>query len=129
MFLIPTYLAASPIHGTGVFTPAPIAAGSKIWELSPPVDWEIPPEDLKRFPEPYRERLKMYCYLNEQGVYVLCGDNAKFMNHSDTPNCDDTGGIRTIALVDIPAHTELTCDYRTFDMESARQNGALYVEE
>lgn len=51
---------------------------------------------------------------------VLCGDNARFMNHSFEPNCDDDGGEFTTAARDIEAGEELTCDYRRFDAPSAR---------
>jgi uncharacterized protein len=126
MFLIPTYLSRSPIHGLGVYTPQRIPAGTLIWQFDEAADWKIRPEEMERFPEPYQERLRAYCYLSEEGVYVLCGDNAKFMNHSDNPNCDDTGGQFTIALRDIEPGEELTCDYSTFDMESSA-HGTLYV--
>ncbi|HYE96390.1 MAG TPA: SET domain-containing protein [Rubricoccaceae bacterium] len=127
MFLIPTYLAPSPIHGTGVFTPVPIKAGTILWRLDPSTDWEIPPEDFARFPEPYQSRLRAYAYQNFEGVYILCGDNARYMNHADDPNCDDSGQVITVARRDIAAGEELTCDYRLFDAESAGVGGALYA--
>lgn len=114
MFLIPTYVADSGIHGLGVFIPLPIAAGTVVWELREDIDWQIPPATLEQFPEPFRSRLRAYCYLNVDGLYTLCGDNGKFMNHASTPNCREDD-IRTIAAIDIPAHAELTCDYRAFE--------------
>lgn len=119
MFLIPTYLSESSIHGIGVFAATPIPAGTRIWEFHEGVDWKITPEEMDRFPEPYRSRLRTYCYLGDDGLYVFCGDNGKFMNHSETPNCDDPEGRYTITNRDIAAGEELTCDYRTFDRESA----------
>ncbi|HZD06207.1 MAG TPA: SET domain-containing protein-lysine N-methyltransferase [Longimicrobiales bacterium] len=117
MLKVPTYLAPSPIHGTGVYTAVPISEGTVVWEYDSPVDWEIPPEEMARIPEPYQTRLRHFSYLDESGLYVLCGDNAKFMNHSFEPNCDDSGRT-TVAARDIAAHEELTCDYRSFDLES-----------
>lgn len=117
MFKVPTYLAPSPIHGTGVYTAVPIPAGTVIWQYDSPVDWEILPAEMASIPEPYQSRLRHFSYLDERGIYILCGDNAKFMNHSSEPNCDD-GGLTTVAARDIEAHEELTCDYRAFDMES-----------
>jgi SET domain-containing protein len=129
MFIIPTYLSNSPIHGVGVFTPEPIAKGTLLWEFDPSVDWRITPDELERFPEPYQSRFRMYCYLLPEGIYVFCGDNAKFMNHSTDPNCDDPEGYYTIANRDIEAGEELTSDYTTFDLESAEKGaGALYEE-
>jgi SET domain-containing protein len=117
MFKVPTYLAPSPIHGTGVYTAVPIPAGTIIWEFDPPVDWEIHPEGMRSIPEPFQSRLRHFSYLDERGVYVLCGDNARFMNHSAAPNCDDSG-VATVAARDIAEGEELTCDYRSFDLES-----------
>lgn len=116
MFLVPTYLAQSRIHGLGVFTPVAIPAGTVVWDLNPEIDWAISPEALAQFPEPFRTRIRHYCYLNVDGVYMFCGDNGKFMNHENAPNCfeDDT---RTIAARDIAAGEELTCDYRAFEHE------------
>ena len=115
MFLIPTYIARSPIHGAGVFTPVDIPTGTRVWEFAPEVDWKLSPEELAAVPERLRRRLETYCYLNEEGLYVLCGDNARFMNHADAPNCDDSGGPFTVACRPIRATEELTCDYRVFD--------------
>jgi len=114
MFLVPTYVAKSGIHGLGVFTPFAIPAGTVVWELNPEIDWELKPEELDAMPEPFRSRVRAYSYLNVDGVYMLCGDNGKFMNHAGTPNCFEDD-IRTVAAVDIPANTELTCDYRAFE--------------
>lgn len=120
MFHVPTYLSESSIHGIGVYTPEPIPAGTVVWDYHPDVDWRLAPEELVDFPEPFRSELRRWCYLDaESGQYVLCGDNAKFMNHSTSPNCDDSGA-RTVAARDIAAGEELTCDYRIFDAESAR---------
>ena len=128
MFLVPTYVKSSPIHGRGVYTPAPIEAGTRLWQLEPESDWIIEREVMAQFPEPYRSRLLAFCYTDDADRYVLCGDNARFMNHSDDPNCDDTGQHFTIARRDIAAHEELTCDYRDFDAESASKKEALQFE-
>ena len=118
MFRVPTYLGRSSIHGTGVFTPFFIPAGTLIWSLEPEVDWELTEEDIERFPEAYQEKIRSYCYLDEKGSFILCGDNARFMNHSEEPNCDDSPEGATITLRDIEPGEELTCDYRAVDAAS-----------
>lgn len=120
MFKVPTYLAPSSIHGIGVYTAVAIPAGSLVWEYHPPVDWEIPPDEMESIPEPYQSRFRHFSYLDESGVYILCGDNAKFMNHSFEPNCLDVPPDSCVTLRDIEAGEELTCDYRIVDAESAR---------
>jgi hypothetical protein len=97
-----------------------------IWEYSDGVDWRISPEELEGFPEPYRSRLRHYVYEEEDGSFVLCGDNAKFMNHADAPNCDDPEGAYTVTNRPVRAGEELTCDYRAFDRES-RMRGSLFT--
>lgn len=116
MFTIPTILRASPIHGVGVFAAESICAGTPIWEFTPGVDWTLKPVELASFPEPFQSRLRHYTYLDQHGVYVLCGDNARFMNHAADPNCDDSGE-KTVAGRDIVPGEELVCDYGAFDVE------------
>lgn len=118
MFLVPTCLGRSSIHGFGVFSYRAIREGTVLWTFDPSIDWRIQPSELAAFPEPYRSRLHSYSYADPDGSYVLCGDNARYMNHSDDPNCDDSGPTFTIARRRIRAGEELTCDYRSFDGES-----------
>ena len=127
MFRVPTYLAPSSIHGIGVYTPSDIPSGTVLWDFDPEVDWVFSEAEMKQFPERYRPTVLSYCYVDDDGRWILCGDNARFMNHSDEPNCDDSG-IYTVALRDISAGEELTCDYRTFDRLS-REDPTLIVTE
>ena len=101
----------------GLFTPALLPQGTRIWEFNPLVDWTFSRDEFSQIPERLRVRLRTYCYLNGDGVYVLCGDNARFMNHSDNPNCDDSTLQATVTKREILAGEELTCDYRIFDFE------------
>jgi SET domain-containing protein len=118
MLRVPTYVAPSPIAGVGLFAATDLPAGFVIWQFTEGVDWRISPTELQLFPEPFQSRLRHYLYQEDSGDFVLCGDNAKYMNHSDDPNCDDGGGEYTIARRNISAGEELTCDYRLFDLES-----------
>jgi SET domain-containing protein len=66
-----------------------------------------------------REQIEKYTYLDRRlGKFVLCGDDARFFNHAETPNChdypDDDGGT-TVAARDIEPGEELTSDYASFD--------------
>jgi uncharacterized protein len=118
MLRVPTYVAQSSIAGVGLYAATDLPSGFVIWEFSEGVDWRITPAELMLFPEPFQTKLRHYLYQEESGVYVLCGDNAKYMNHSDEPNCDDTGGEHTVTCRAIKAGEELTCDYRLFDLEA-----------
>lgn len=118
MLRVSTFVAPSPIAGVGLFAAERIPAGTAIWEFTDGVDWRLTKDELDYFPEPYRSRIRHYVYLDESGVYVLCGDNAKFMNHSVEPSCSDADPRFTLAVRTIEPGEELTCDYREFDVES-----------
>lgn len=63
----------------------------------------------------------MYCYKSRiSGLYLLCGDHARHMNHSDAPNCGElhtrfSPESKTVALRDIASGEELTEDYASFE--------------
>ena len=127
MLRVPTFVAPSPIAGVGLYAATDLPAGTVIWEYTEGVDWRITPAELEAFPEPYRGRLRHYLYQEDSGDFVLCGDNAKFMNHSEAPNCDDPEGESTLTNRHVHAGEELTCDYRSFDMES-RLSGMTFQQ-
>jgi hypothetical protein len=77
---------------------------------------------LAQVPEFTRTRLAPWLYQDERtGLWVLCSDDARYMNHSDQPNLAIQGEDMH-ALRDIAAGEELTCDYREFDLQ-ARTTG------
>lgn len=117
MLLIKTYLAASAIHGIGLFAAEPVAKGTVIWRYNERVDRKYTKKEREDMPEPARAFIATYTYPEFVGsdVYILDGDHARFMNHSDEPNTDSR--VDTIAIRDIGAGEELVCDYRQFAPE------------
>src|SRR5689334_6324223 len=128
MFRVATFVSRSGIHGFGVFAAQAIPKGTTIWELDEGADWVLTEEEMAAFPEKLQEQMISWTYLGEDGKYVLCSDAAKFMNHSFEPNCDDHGELRTVAIRDIAAGEELTCDYRAFDQNSKESGLPEYQE-
>jgi len=124
MLLIPTRLAPSPIHGFGVFALAPIARGTAVWRFQKGLDMEFSPDVADGLPEHVRAFLAHYGYLDRNVKrIILCFDDARFVNHSDTPNvatdyAQDPYGL-DIALRDIAVGEELSMDYAGFE-EAAR---------
>ena len=55
---------------------------------------------------------------------VLCGDNGRHFNHSDTPNTISHGITfgDDVAALDVPAGTELTTDYHAI-CDAVRREG------
>ncbi len=120
MLFVQTRVLASPIHGLGLFATEPIAKGTVIWKFDPLLDIKLTPEEVARLPLLGRKFVETYSYVEfDTLAYVLCGDDARFMNHSETPSCSDRydgpDGDVTSAARDIAAGEELTCDYRSFD--------------
>ena len=124
MLLASVHLGPSTIHGTGCFTSEPIKKGQLVWVLDERLDVIVPFADLCTFPQPYQEFLLMYGYQAEhrgQKVIILCSDHAKHMNHADDPNVGEDADHNNVALRDIAAGEELTCNYYQFDLDGARK--------
>ena len=119
MLLVKTFLKPSAIHGIGLFAAENIPEGTVVWRLDPSIDVELTEEQIERLAATSRDQIVKYTYLDiVRRTYVLCGDDARFFNHEDAPNCldypDDRGGT-TVAARDIRAGEELTSDYGKFD--------------
>lgn len=116
MLLVSTYIAASGIEGVGVFAAKPIAAGAVVWRFDPDFDLLIPVEKYRSAPPYLSELLDRYAYPSpgRPGLLVFESGNGRFMNHSDAPNTDFSPDDHGVALRDIAAGEELTCDYREF---------------
>ncbi len=124
MLLVKTRIGPSPIEGIGLFADEDIAKGTVTWRFTPGFDLLFSDAEIAALPEAVRSMMKSYTYLHQpSGKHVFCVDNARFMNHSDTPNTEGVhaaGAIEgyDIATRDIAKGEELTCDYATFDGEA-----------
>jgi len=116
MLLIPVRVRTSPIHGLGAYAAQPIAEGTPVWRFTPGFDLDLDPVELERQPEHFRKVLLHYGYLDLRlQRYVLCCDDARFINHDAAPNLvpdysQDRYGV-DVAARDIAAGEELTIDY------------------
>lgn len=122
MLLVKTRLAASAIHGIGLFAAEFIREGTVVWQSHPAFDIRLTADQISGLPAPCREQIQKYSYREKHtGLYVLCGDDARFFNHSVRPNCIDVysgeDGDLTLAARDIEEGEELTCDYALFDLD------------
>ena len=125
MLLVPTRLAQSPIHGFGVYAAAPIPKGTPVWRFERGLDMEFDPGIVETLPEHVRTFFSHYGYLDRNVKrIILCFDDARFVNHSDTPNvatdyAQDPYGL-DVALRDIAAGEEITMDYAGFEEGAGR---------
>jgi uncharacterized protein len=127
MLLVRTTLRPSEVHGLGLFADEFIQKGTVIWKFDGRVDRRYDESQLTALPEEEQERLRTFCYVNPRTrLYVYCGDNARYINHSEQPNTDnsdfgegvfDDEGI-TIAARNIQPGEEILSDYRSFDADA-----------
>jgi hypothetical protein len=118
MLLVKTYVSVSDIAGVGLFAGEDLPKGTLVWRENPAIDISFKSFNSLHLSTESRKQLEAFTYFDaNREVYILCGDNARFMNHSEEPNCDefedDGFGIPvTQANRDIKAGEELTIDYR-----------------
>ncbi|MHA6289271.1 SET domain-containing protein [Maricaulis sp. CAU 1757] len=116
MLLVDTYLLPSPIEGLGVYASDFIARGTRVWVLDPQADIILPADAVAERPTVYQDYIRRYAYFDATlDAYLLDGDHARFLNHSDDPNLDFSApdGSGT-AKRDIQAGEEILCDYSQF---------------
>ena len=127
MLLVMATVRPSEMHGLGLFADEFIPKGTVIWRFDGRVDRRYDESQLAALPAEEQERLFTFCYVNPgTRLYVYCGDNARYINHSEQPNTDDLGfeegefegeGV-TIAARDIQPGEEILSDYRSFDADA-----------
>ncbi len=96
--------------GYGVVAKKLIPKGTITWVLDH-LDREFTPEQFENLPAAAQEILDVYAYRNHLGNFVLCWDNARFVNHSFNANCLSTAYDFEIAIRDIHPGEQLTDDY------------------
>ncbi len=127
--MVETELRQSAIHGTGVFLLRPVRKGDLIWRFDSRIDRVYGEEELAGLPESVQHFLRTYSTWHEATrLWILCGDNGRHFNHSDTPNTLSLGvGFGDdVAASDLPAGVELTTDYAMI-CDAVRMNGASYL--
>lgn len=118
MLCIKTYIAPSRIHGTGLFAAEDIPRDQQIVDIVPGFDFCFTPEEYESLPEKAKNFMMVYGYKDKwDGLYHVALDNARFTNHSDTPNTyfDEKGDWFAASF--IKKDEELTANYRDFDEE------------
>lgn len=122
--LIRVRVGPSPIHGLGLFALEDVPAGTPVWRYQPGFDQDFSAAAFATLPPPAQAHLRWFGFVRAPDRHwVLSGDHACFMNHASAPNtgAPDAGGgtVTTVALRDIAAGEELTCDYQAFDAAAA----------
>lgn len=121
MLCIDTIVKKSNISGLGLFANVDIPQGTVIWKFEPKLDTLLKIEDIQNLSEEAIQQFLNYAFFDKsREKFMLCGDDARFFNHSEAPNCDDINTDITVAVRNIQKGEELTVDYKTFDGDITR---------
>ena len=117
--MIWTKIRASDIHGVGCFSVDAIKAGTIVWRLHPAVDLAFTASQIESMPKAFQIFLSQYASKDfGQDRYVLCSDNARFINHAASPNLTHNKPVSADSIFanrDIAAGEELTLNYQFVD--------------
>src|ERR1700744_3557046 len=108
MLLVKTFVAPSPIDGLGLFAAEPISAGTGWWRFDGAVDRVFEPMEFDDLCDLAKAHVLRSGFVQD-GKYYLCGDDARFVNHSPrTPSLPAEGVLASIAVRDIAVGEEIT---------------------
>lgn len=107
----------SPQIGSGVFATRFIPRGTITW-VQCALDHVFTPAAARDLGQAYGPLLDRYAYRNGRGDYVLCWDLGRYMNHSCRPAVLSPGFDIDVAVRDIQAGEELTCEYGLLNLDS-----------
>lgn len=122
MLLIKTFIAKSNIHGFGCFAAEPIKRGTPVWKFVQGFDLIYTEEQIAQFPIISQEFIKKYAYKSARnnGIWIMCGDDARFVNHESPPTIlsdfskDPFEGV-SLATRDLKIGDEITDDYNELE--------------
>jgi hypothetical protein len=105
----------NPDIGYGVFAREPISKGTILWVLCD-LDLIFTPAEAAAFPPPYQPILERYAYSDAEGRVILCWDHGRYLNHSCEPTMVGVGSTFEIAVRDVAAGEEITCEYASLNL-------------
>jgi len=127
MLFVRTELRPSPIHGIGTFLMDPVRKDQLVWRFDPRIDRLYTEAELKDMSDICKELIDNYgCWDAGKRVWLLYGDEMRYINHSDDSPLFSTGGPfgDSIAARDLAADEELSVNYRLI-CDMTRSNGIL----
>ncbi len=116
MILIKHSVKPSSIGGLGLFAAQKIEKDDIIWKNNTDSEWIITEMEKNKLSAYMQNVFEYHGYFDKiQLKWKLPLDNARYMNHSSTPNTyiDSEGNSRASFEIDIDQ--EMTCDYNLFD--------------
>lgn len=123
MLMVRTYIAPSRIKdaGLGLFVASRVGAGAVVWRFNELIDRLIAADTVNRLPVHAKAFIEHHGCLVFPRIWLLLGDNARFINHAEPGNIGCDAHDLTTAIeraVDVLEEgTELTQDYKRFSLD------------
>jgi hypothetical protein len=105
----------SPEVGYGVFATQDIPRGTFLWVLDH-FDRILTPAEVGALQPQLRTIVDRYSYQAADGNFVFCWDFGRYMNHSCEPTSRGVGDAFEVAVRDVAAGEQLTCEYGTLNL-------------
>jgi hypothetical protein len=133
MLLIETYLKHVDGKGLGLFSREFIPKNTIWWIRDEKFDRVITSNDLIKYDALQRRFIEMYGALEVNGSWYVCLDNARFVNHSDKIQSENTFNNLSLLencyfIKDVLPDEEIVCDYRTWCYASKENLGFKNIE-
>jgi hypothetical protein len=106
--------------GYGVVATRFIPKGTITW-VRDRFDMVFTPGQVGQMRRSYRDILDKYAFVDRHGMYVLCWDIGRFVNHSCNASCLSPGYDFEIAIRDLHPGDELTDDYGSLNLDTVFQ--------
>lgn len=104
--------------GFGLVASEPLPRGTITWTQDP-LDHVLSDARFAALGPAFERELLRYAWRNREGDWILCWDHGRFMNHSCRPNSLSPGLDFEVAVRDIEAGEEVTCDYAALNLEAS----------
>lgn len=114
MLLVKAWVGPSKIQGFGLIAHEFIPKDTIVWRFAPGFDVVLSEAEVQKLPPPAREQVLHYGFFSAVlDRHILCADDDRFTNHSDSANTRFHGDHAT-AIRDIHPGEEITDDYTAF---------------
>ena len=104
--------------GLGIRATRAIPRGTLLW-VRDPLDVVLSDDEVSRLAPNLRAQAERLGYRDSAGRWVVCWDGGKYVNHSCAPTMRGIGPDAMIALDDVKAGQEITCDYAECNLDVA----------
>jgi hypothetical protein len=102
--------------GVGIFATKRIPKGTITWALDD-LDQVFREDEVAALDPVRRSVVRKYAFRNQEGLYILCWDHGRFINHSFHANCVATAYDIQLAARDIEPGEQLCDDYGVLNMD------------